>query len=126
MTGSHYYSGLLRFEGGEEVRVDWVGSHNFFDKSCDSCALQLEIRALKGMRFVVVGSIVMRQGDVRRYGKFLQDGSIVIPYDGGKSFRWSAKRAEKSSKPDPDFAKPSELVLFSGDGYRQISFKELV
>ncbi len=126
VTGSHYYSGIVRFESGEEVRVDWVGSHNFFDKSCDSCALQLEVRALKGMRFVTVGSIAMRQGDVRRFGKFLQDGSIVIPYDGGTSFRWSSRRAEKGSKPDPSFATPTELVLLSGDGYRQISFKELV
>ena len=126
VTGSHYYSGLVRFESGEEVRVDWIGSRNFFDKTCDSCALQLELNALKGMRFATIGSIAMRQGDVRRCGTFLQDGSIVVPYDGGKNFRWSAKRAGKGEKPDPAYAKPSELVLMSNDGYRQVSFKDLV
>ena len=35
VTGSHYYNGLVRFEGGEELRTDWVGSRNFFDKSSD-------------------------------------------------------------------------------------------
>ena len=126
VTGSHYYSGLVRFESGEEVRVDWIGSRNFFDKTCDSCALQLELNALKGMRFATIGSIAMRQGDVRRCGTFLQDGSIVVPYDDGKNFRWSAKRAGKGEKPDPAYAKPSELVLMSTDGYRQVSFKDLV
>ena len=126
MTGSHYYSGIVRFESGEEVRVDWVGSHNFFDKTCDSCALQLELNALRGMRFVTIGSIAMRQGDVRRCGTFLQDGSIVVPYDGGKNFRWSVKRPGKGEKSDPAYAKPAELVLVSNDGYRQVSFKDLV
>ncbi len=126
VTGSHYYSGLVRFEGGEEVRVDWVGNRNFFDKTCDSCALQLEVNTLKGMRWLTVGSLAMRQGDVRRVGRFLQDGSIVVPYDGGKNFRWSAKRPGKGEKPDPSYAQPSELVLVSNDGYRQISFKDLV
>ena len=126
VTGSHYYSGLVRFESGEEVRVDWVGSRNFFDKTCDSCALQLELNALRGMRFATIGSIAMRQGDVRRCGTFLQDGSIVVPYDGGKNFRWSAKRPGKGEKPDPAYAKPAELVLVSNDGYRQVSFKDLV
>ena len=126
VTGAHYYSGLVRFESGEEVRVDWVGSRNFFDKSCDSCALQLELNALKGLRFVTIGNVVMRQGDVRRSGTFLQDGSIVVPYDEGRNFRWSAKRAGKGAKPDPAYAKPAELVLMSNDGYRQVSFKDLV
>ena len=126
VTGAHYYSGLVRFESGEEVRVDWVGSRNFFDKSCDSCALQLELNALKGLRFVTIGNVVMRQGDVRRSGTFLQDGSIVVPYDEGRNFRWAAKRAGKRAKPDPAYAKPAELVLMSNDGYRQVSFKDLV
>ena len=126
VTGSHYYSGLVRFEGGEELRVDWIGSRNFFDKSCDSCILQLTTNTLKGMRFVEVGSLAMRQGDVRRFGRFLQDGTIVVPYDDGRSFRWVAKRGEKGKKPDPEFVKPTELVLMSNDGYRQVSFKDLV
>ncbi len=126
VTGSHYYSGLVRFEGGEELRVDWVGSYNFFDKNSDSCAIRLEVSALKGMRFVQIGSLAMRQGSVRQSGKFLQDGSIVIPYDDGCGFKWQAKRPEKGKKIDPAFAKPLELVLMSSDGYRQVSFKDLV
>ena len=72
------------------------------------------------------GSLAIRQGDVRKFGRFLQDGTIVIPYDGGRSFRWAAKGAEKGKKCDQAFAKPEELVLMSNDGYRQVSFKDLV
>lgn len=126
VTGSHYYTGLVRFESGEEARVDWIGSRNFFDKNYDSCAIQLDVSALKGVRCVTVGSVAMRQGDVRRFGTFLQDGSIVVPYEDGKNFRWSAKRAEKGAKRDPAYEKPAEFVLVSNDGYRQISFKDLV
>ena len=85
------HNGLVRFEGVEELRTDWVGSRNFFDKSSDSCIMQLSVSTLKGMRFV-----------------------------------WAAKRAEKGKKCDPAFAKPEELVLMSNDGYRQVSFKDLV
>ena len=126
VTGSHYYSGLLRFDGGEDLRINWVGSYNFFDRNCDACIMQLDACGLKGMRSVEVGSLVMRQGDVRRFGKFLQDGSIVIPYADGKSFKWAQKRAEKGKKADSAYAKPVELVLTSNDGYRQVSFKDLV
>lgn len=126
VAGSHYYNGLVRFKGGEELRTDWVGSHNFFDKSSDSCVMQLSVNTLKGMRFVAVGNLAIRQGDVRKFGRFLQDGTIVIPYDDGRSFRWVAKRAETGKKCETAFAKPEELVLMSNDGYRQVSFKDMV
>ncbi len=126
VTGSHYYSGLLRFDGGEEVRINWVGSYNFFDRNCDACILHLDAYGLKGMRSVEIGRLVMRQGDVRRFGRFLQDGNIVIPYADGKSFKWAQKRAEKGKKADSAYEKPLELVLTSNDGYNQVSFKDLV
>ena len=126
VTGSHYYSGLVRFEGGEDLRVSWVGSYNFFDKTCDSGIIRLDVYGLKGMQSAEIGNLVMRQGDVRKFGKFLQDGSIVIPYDGGKSFKWALKRSEKGKAKPSVYAKPVELVLMSNDGYRQVSFKDLV
>ncbi len=126
VTGSHYYSGLVRFDGGEDLRIDWVGNYNFFDRNCDACIMRLDAYGLKGMRTVEIGSLVMRQGDVRRCGRFLQDGSIVIPYSDGNGFKWAQKRAEKGNKSDPAYAKPVELVLTSNDGYRQVSFKDLV
>ncbi len=126
VTGSHYYSGIVKFEGGEELRVNWVGNYNFFDKNCDSCIIRFDVYGLKGMRSNEVGSLAMRQGDVRKFGKFLQDGTVVIPYDGGKSFKWAARRAVKGRKPDAAYATPLELVLTSNDGYRQVSFKDLV
>lgn len=126
VTGSHYYSGLIKFESGEELRVGYVGNHNFFDKNYDSCAMQFEVEALRGMKFVEIGRIIMRQGDVRKCGRFLQDGSIVIPWADGQSFRWIQKRAEKGKAFDPLFTTPTELVLTSNEGSRQVSFKELV
>jgi hypothetical protein len=126
VTGSHYYSGLVKFESGEELRVSWVGSYNFFDRNADPSIIHLEVYGLKGMRSVEIGSLAMRQGDVRRCGRFLQDGSIVIPYDDGKSFKWALKRSEKGRKADCEYAKPAELILTSNDGYRQVSFKDLV
>ena len=126
VTGSHYYSGIVRFEGGEDLRVSWVGSYNFFDKTCDSSIIHLDVYGLKGMQSAEIGNLVMRQGDVRKFGKFLQDGSIVIPYDDGKNFKWALKRSEKGKAKTSVYAKPVELVFMSNDGYRQVSFKDLV
>ena len=126
VTGSHYYSGLVRFDGGDDLRVSWVGSYNFFDMNSDACIIQLDVCGLRGMRSIDIGSLVMRQGDVRKVGRFLQDGSIVIPYDDGRGFKWALKRNGKEKKSDNVYAKPTELVLTCNDGNRQVSFKDLV
>ena len=126
VTGYHYYSGLLRFEGGEELRTGYIGNRNFFDKNSDTCMLNIYVEALRGINTEEVGNIVMRQGDVRRFGRFLQDGNIVVPYDGGRVFKWLRRRVKKGKAVESEYKIPTELVLMSGDGLRQVSFKDLV
>ena len=126
VTGCHYYSGLIRFASGEELRTGYIGSRNFFDKTSDACMMSIYVEALRGISTEDVGNIVMRQGDVRRFGRFLQDGNIVVPYDDGKVFKWVRRRAKKGKESDPAYKTPTELVFMSGDGLRQVSFKDLV
>ena len=88
--------------------------------------LNIYVEALRGINTEDVGNIVMRQGDVRRFGRFLQDGNIVVPYDGGRVFKWLRRRVKKGKAVESEYKIPTELVLMSGDGLRQVSFKDIV
>ena len=124
VTGYHYYSARLRFPSGEELQQRWVGQHNFFDKSRDAMYLNIDLEGISGTQEVELGTLLMKCGDVRKCGTFLQDGSIVIPYENGRNFRWVQKRA-KGGQLDTRYATPAELILESGSGHRQVSFKDL-
>lgn len=123
VTGSHSYTGLLRFEGGEELRVGYIGYRNFFDRNEDSTAIRSEVSGFDGMKSVEYGHVFVRQVDVRRVGKFMQDGTVVIPYADGANFRWVLGRRVKGTG---KYAKPTELVLTSDGANRQVSYRDLV
>lgn len=131
VTGEHYYRGILRFENGEEVRVGWLGSRNFFDKAADATFISAEVSVFGGSAYKEIGTIVLRQGTVRRTGRYQQDGSIVLPYAAEKNFRWlptKEKRGRRTvvSAEYEKLGQPTELVLIAEGANQPVSFKELV
>jgi hypothetical protein len=124
VTGYHYYSARVRFASGEELQQRWVGQHNFFDKSRDAMYLNIDLEGISGTQEVELGTLLMKCGDVRKCGTFLQDGSIVIPYENGRNFRW-VQKSSKGRQLDERYKTPIELILESGSGHRQVSFKDL-
>lgn len=129
VTGKHYYHGCVRFEKGEVHQLDYVGSIDFFDKTYDDHYLSLIVTVNDGTLSRNVGRIVVRQGDVRKYGKFHHDGTIVIPYEAGKTFKWTSVRNVRRKSDEPmhvAVGRPRELVLMANGANQQVSYSEIL
>ena len=126
VTGRNYYHGLIRFATGETLRIDYVGSYDFFEKTYDDSILSMTAVGYVGTRQNDFGRIVLRQGDVRRCGKFHQDGSIAIPYDRQKAFKWLPVKRGKSVTKSGSLGKPIELILLTNGGNQKVSYTEIL
>lgn len=118
IRGEHYYRGTLVTESGESYELGYIGERDFFQKSCDDIAISCHFENLG----TTIGYISFKQGIVRTNGKFMNDGTIVVPYSKNLI---TIKGDKKNKKEFGKNFKPKELILRRNSCYGNISFKGL-
>lgn len=125
VMNDHYYRGTIVYENGDTFNLEYIGNRNFFKKTEDNTVCTTYICPYGDSGWDCrIADVAFRNVDVRKNGKFLQDNTIIVPYNNGESF--CVKKNAKSKFGKKLTAKPKELILTSSGSLNNVSFKDIV
>jgi len=126
VMNDRYYSGLIVYDSGETFRLDYVGNRNFLNKDEDYSECSTYFNSTQRSDYDQrIADVCFRNIDIRKYGIFKPDNTIIVPYSSGRGF--SVVKNKKSKYGKKMTSSPKELILTSSDNtcclsYRNVAF----